>query len=109
MTKACALVLSVGLLMPLFAQGPAGGADKADRERVCHTMGNLDRLLHEDAKMARRMSLIEKQTQSYVHAVRQNPAQRSQMIITIPVVFHVLLTPQRRTLATRKSCRSSRF
>ena len=90
MTKACALVLSAGLLMPVFAQGPAGGADKADRERVCHTMGNLDRLLHEDAKMARRMSLIEKQTQSYVHSVRQNPAQRSQMMITIPVVFHVL-------------------
>lgn len=63
---------------------------KNDRDRVCHTMGNLERLLQHDAKMAKRMSIIEKQTQSYVESVRSNPSSKSSMIVTIPVVFHVV-------------------
>lgn len=85
---ACTLALSAGLVMPSFAQ--QNSADKPDRSRVCHTMGNLDRLMHQDAKMAQRMRVIEKQTQSHIESLRTNPAQRSQMVVTIPVVFHVL-------------------
>ena len=64
--------------------------DSHSHDRVCHTMGNLDRLLQKDPKMAKRMGVIEKQTQSFVHSMRQNPSQRSQMMVTIPVVFHIL-------------------
>ena len=46
--------------------------------------------MHENAKMARRMALIEKQTETYMRQVQANPAQRSQLVVTIPVVFHVL-------------------
>ncbi len=53
-------------------------------------MGNLERLINQDPKMTQRMGFIEKQTQSFVGKVRANPAQRSQMVVTIPVVFHVL-------------------
>ena len=80
------LVLSIGM-GSAFAQHKG---DSQSRERVCHTMGNLDRLMHENAKMAQRMALIEKQTQSFVHSMKQNPSQRSQMMVTIPVVFHIL-------------------
>ncbi|MGB1577111.1 MAG: hypothetical protein ACPG9S_03755, partial [Flavobacteriales bacterium] len=75
-------------MTPSFAQQHS--ADKPDRSRVCHTMGNLDRLLLQDAKMAQRMRIIEKQSQSHIESLRTNPAQRSQMVVTIPVVFHVL-------------------
>jgi hypothetical protein len=85
-----AALLLVGVLMPTFAQGPSGASRVSSQGRVCHTMGNLDRLLQHDAKMAKRMSIIEKQTQSYVTSMRNNPTQRSQMVVTIPVVFHVL-------------------
>lgn len=81
------LAASVSLVQ---AQSHESTNDKAARERVCHTMGNLDRLLHKDAKMARRMSLLEKQTQTFVREMKANPGQRSQMVVTIPVVFHVL-------------------
>ena len=76
--------------MPGLAQSVNDAGSKADRQRVCHTMGNLDRLMHQDPKMAKRMSVIEKQTQSHVASMRNNPALRSQMVVTIPVVFHVL-------------------
>ena len=85
---ACALALSAGLVMPSFAQQHS--ADKPDQSRVCHTMGNLDRLLLQDAKMSQRMRVIEKQTQSHIESLRTNPAQRAQMVVTVPVVFHVL-------------------
>ena len=87
---ACALLLAAGVLMPGLAQSVNDAGSKADRQRVCHTMGNLDRLMHQDPKMAKRMSVIEKQTQSHVASMRNNPALRSQMVVTIPVVFHVL-------------------
>ena len=90
LTLALALGLAVGTLVPAFAQSSTDAAEKSDRNRVCHTMGNLDRLLHQDPKMAQRMSVIEKQTQSYVESVKVNPAMKSQMVVTIPVVFHVL-------------------
>ena len=77
------LVLSIGM-GPAFAQQKG---DSHSHDRVCHTMGNLDRLLQKDPKMAKRMEVIEKQTQSFVHSMRQNPSQRSQMMVTIPVVF----------------------
>ena len=80
------LVLSIGM-GSAFAQQKG---DSHSHDRVCHTMGNLDRLLQKDPKMAKRMGVIEKQTQSFVHSMRQNPSQRSQMMVTIPVVFHIL-------------------
>jgi hypothetical protein len=87
---ACALLLSAAVTLPAIAQSNSGATEKSERQRVCHTMGNLDRLMHQDPKMAQRMSVIEKQTQSFVTSMRNNPAQRSQMVVTIPVVFHVL-------------------
>ena len=84
------MVLSAFITGPIFGQGIADSQAKKPRERVCHTMGNLDRLMHQDPKMAQRMSVIEKQTQSYVNSVRNTSAQRSQIVVTIPVVFHVL-------------------
>ena len=84
------LVLAAFIAGPIFGQGTANSQAKQPRERVCHTMGNLDRLMHQDPKMAQRMSVIEKQTQSYVNSVRNTSAQRSQIVVTIPVVFHVL-------------------
>ena len=80
------LVLSIGM-GSAFAQHKG---DSHSHDRVCHTMGNLDRLLQKDPKMAKRMGIIEKQTQSFVHSMKQNPSQRSQMMVTIPVVFHIL-------------------
>ena len=80
------LVLSIGM-GSAFAQHKN---DSHSQDRVCHTMGNLDRLLQKDPKMAKRMGVIEKQTQSFVHSMKQNPSQRSQMMVTIPVVFHIL-------------------
>ena len=93
MKQAIKTFVAVLLLSSVTTMSQAQSAqakDGGDRERVCHTMGNLDRLLHEDPKMAQRMAVIEKQTQSYVHSVRQNPELKSQMVVTIPVVFHVL-------------------
>ncbi|MDA0940589.1 MAG: M43 family zinc metalloprotease [Bacteroidetes bacterium] len=87
---ACALLLSAAVTLPAIAQSHSGATEQSERQRVCHTMGNLDRLMHQDPKMAQRMSVIEKQTQSFVTSMRNNPAQRSQMVVTIPVVFHVL-------------------
>lgn len=78
------------LAAPAFAQNATKPSSNESRQRVCHTMGNLERLINQDPKMTQRMGFIEKQTQSFVGKVRANPAQRSQMVVTIPVVFHVL-------------------
>ena len=77
------------------AQGPAKAKVKAPKEkpvRVCHTMGNLDRLMHEYPKMERNMALIERHTQEFVRELQKSSANRaeSQVMVTIPVVFHVL-------------------
>ena len=85
-----AVAMTVLVWSPLQAQHAGNQQDKSARERVCHTMGNLDRLMHENAKMAQRMGLIEKQTQTYMRQMQTNPAERSQLVVTIPVVFHVL-------------------
>ena len=85
-----AIAMMVLVFSPLQAQHAGEQVDNNDRERVCHTMGNLDRLMHEKPKMAQRMALIEKQTETYVREVQANPAQRSQLVVTIPVVFHIL-------------------
>ena len=85
-----AVAMTVLAWSPLQAQHAGNQQDKSARERVCHTMGNLDRLMHENAKMAQRMGLIEKQTQTYMRQMQTNPAERSQLVVTIPVVFHVL-------------------
>ena len=85
-----AIAMMVLVFSPLQAQHAGEQVDNNDRERVCHTMGNLDRLIHEKPKMAQRMALIEKQTETYVRQVQANPAQRSQLVVTIPVVFHIL-------------------
>jgi hypothetical protein len=78
-----------------FAQGPAKAKVKAPKEkpvRVCHTMGNLDRLMHEHPEMERNMALIERHTQEFVRGRQKSSANRaeSQLMVTIPVVFHVL-------------------
>ena len=85
-----AIAMMVLVFSPLQAQHAGEQVDNNNRERVCHTMGNLDRLMHEKPKMAQRMALIEKQTETYVRQVQANPAQRSQLVVTIPVVFHIL-------------------
>jgi len=84
------VVVAMLLAAPTFAQNATKASPKESRQRVCHTMGNLDRLMQENAKMARRMALIEKQTETYMRQVQAEPAQRSQLVVTIPVVFHIL-------------------
>ena len=84
------VVVAMLLAAPTFAQNATKPSPKEPRQRVCHTMGNLDRLMQENAKMARRMALIEKQTETYMRQVQAEPAQRSQLVVTIPVVFHIL-------------------
>ncbi|HAT47740.1 MAG TPA: hypothetical protein DCS71_02340, partial [Flavobacteriales bacterium] len=64
--------------------------DSSIRHRVCHTMGNLDRLMHKDSQLASRMSLIERQTQTYLHEMTTQSVQPAEMVVTIPVVFHIL-------------------
>ena len=76
-----------------IAQGPAKvKAPKEKPVRVCHTMGNLDRLMHEHPKMERNMALIERHTQEFVRERQTSSANRakSQLMVTIPVVFHVI-------------------
>ena len=76
-----------------FAQGPAKvKVPKEKPVRVCHTMGNLDRLMHEHPKMERNMALIERHTQEFVREQQKSSANRaeSQLMVTIPVVFHVI-------------------
>ena len=84
-----ALILIFSLAPSAWTQLPQSDA-KTDRARVCHTMGNLDRLIHAHPKMEQRMASIEKQTNAYVKRMKNNPQERSQMVVTIPVVFHVL-------------------
>ena len=67
-----ALTLFVALASPTWAQSTSIES-KADRERVCHTMGNLDRLIHAHPKMEQRMASIEKQTNAFVKRMKNNP------------------------------------
>ena len=64
------VVAAMLLAAPTFAQNATKPSPKESRQRVCHTMGNLDRLMQENAKMARHMALIEKQTETYMRRVQ---------------------------------------
>ena len=87
-----AMVLAL-FAVTAIAQGPAKvKVPKEKPVRVCHTMGNLDRLMHEHPKMERNMALIERHTQEFVRERQTSSANRaqSQLMVTIPVVFHVI-------------------
>ena len=84
------VVAATMLAAPTFAQKAAKPSPKEARQRVCHTMGNLERLIHQDPKTSTRMELIERQTRAFLKAKGQTVSQRSAVVVTIPVVFHVL-------------------
>ena len=84
------LVATMMLAAPAFAQQATKPSPKEQRQRVCHTMGNLERLIHQDPKTVTRMELIEKQTQAFLNTKTQSASQKSALVVTIPVVFHVL-------------------
>ena len=90
------LHFALALLMITFmssSQAQAPNSTKAKsgkKERVCHTMGNLDRLMHQHPEMSRNMAVIERQTQEFVRARQASSANRAQVVVTIPVVFHVI-------------------
>ncbi len=56
------------------------------QERVCHTMGNLDRLLGEHEQLHQQMEQIEAFTRAY----ETTPQLRNGNVITIPVVVNVI-------------------
>lgn len=56
----------------------------------CGTMERLQYLLQQDPTLARRMQAVEEQTQAYLHSLSQAPAQRTNNVITIPVVVHIV-------------------
>lgn len=84
------VVAAMLLAAPTFAQKAAKPSPKEARQRVCHTMGNLERLIHQDPKTVTRMELIEKQTQAFLNTKAESASQKSALVVTIPVVFHVL-------------------
>ena len=84
------VVATMMLAAPAFAQQATKPSPKETRQRVCHTMGNLERLIHQDPKTVTRMELIEKQTQAFLSAKTQSASQKSALVVTIPVVFHIL-------------------
>ncbi|MGB0150638.1 MAG: hypothetical protein ACPF87_07090, partial [Flavobacteriales bacterium] len=84
------VVAAMLLAAPTFAQNATKPSPKESRQRVCHTMGNLDRLIHQDPKTVTRMELVERQTQAFLKAKNQSASQKSALVVTIPVVFHVL-------------------
>ncbi|HNP99957.1 MAG TPA: hypothetical protein PKK99_12940, partial [Bacteroidia bacterium] len=65
-------------------------AGNIQNHRNCGTMENLDRLKREDPALADRMQQIERQTASYVAAQSSKGQNSADMVITIPVVFHVI-------------------
>ena len=56
------------------------------QERVCHTMGNLDRLLEAHPQYHQHMDQIEEFTRNFVNT----PQLRNNTVITIPVVVNVV-------------------
>lgn len=71
------LLLGIGLIM---------GLTVCTQERTCHTMGNLDRLLHTNPEYQNNMDQIEYFTREFMNT----PQLRAPTIITIPVVFNVV-------------------
>ena len=99
------LVFSIGM-GSAFAQHKG---DSHSHDRVCHTMGNLDRLLQKHHNMANRMGNIETKTPSCVNTMKQNPSQRSQMMVTIPVVFHILYNTDAENISDAQVLSASDF
>ena len=58
--------------------------------RNCATMENLDRLKMEDPALESRMQQIEQQSAAYVQARKNAGQNATDMVITIPVVFHIV-------------------
>lgn len=58
--------------------------------RNCATMENLDRLKKEDPALESRMQQIEQQSAAYVQARKNAGQNATDMVITIPVVFHIV-------------------
>jgi len=56
------------------------------QERVCHTMGNLDRLLNEHEQLHEQMEQIEAFTRTF----ETTPQLRNGNVVTIPVVVNVI-------------------
>ena len=94
------VVVAILLAAPTFAERNQAFSQKW-RQRVCHTMG-FGSVDAENAKMARRIALIEKQTETYMRQVQAEPAQRSQLVVTIPFVFPSCTTRRQRTSAKLK-------
>ncbi|RAK68276.1 GEVED domain-containing protein [Hymenobacter edaphi] len=73
----------------LACLGLLTSAAQAQSVRQCATVDNLQAQLTADPAMAARRAAIEAQTQTYL-ANKANEAQRTNAVITIPVVVHVL-------------------
>lgn len=58
--------------------------------RVCHTMGNLDRLLRDHPDLRPNMDKVESQVQSFVARRKASGAKGMPSTVVVPVVFHVL-------------------
>jgi len=56
------------------------------QERTCHTMGNLERMLHANPEYQNNMNQIEDYTREFLNT----PQLRTSTVITIPVVFNVV-------------------
>ena len=56
------------------------------QERTCHTMGNLERMLHANPEYQNNMNQIEDYTREFLNT----PQLRASTVITIPVVFNVV-------------------
>lgn len=78
MKKICSTVFTILTL---------GLSSLCAQNRVCGTMDNLERLKAQDPKMELRMRELENFTQDYVN---QNSVQKTNLIVNIPVVVHVV-------------------
>ncbi|MBK9524915.1 MAG: fibronectin type III domain-containing protein [Bacteroidetes bacterium] len=58
--------------------------------RNCGTMENLDRLKMEDPGLESRMQQLEQQTSALIAARNGNGSNATDVVITIPVVFHIV-------------------
>ncbi|MFM2134746.1 MAG: hypothetical protein RL021_146, partial [Bacteroidota bacterium] len=60
------------------------------QQRTCGTMDVLDRQLQEDPGLAQRMQDLERFTANYVAQQQSKNGNRTNSLVTIPVVFHVV-------------------
>jgi hypothetical protein len=56
----------------------------------CGTMARLEYLIQQDPTILARMAQVEAQTQAYIEAQRHLPHGRTNNVITIPVVVHIV-------------------